>query len=95
MDELDSQPFLNPLQEFASSEDLDLIPYETGEDWVAALHGSSRQAQIDASLEMSDIRIHQNRDPTLTMVFQWCEKGSRPNWNCVTQESREVRCLWT
>ena len=95
MDELDSQPFLSPLQEFASSEDLDLIPYETGEDWVAAIQGSSRQAQIEASLETSDIRIHQNRDPTLTMVFQWCEKGSRPNWECVTRESREVRCLWT
>ena len=95
MAELEDQPFLRRGPSVISSEDLDLIPYESGEDWVCRVLKVERREQIEASLQTIQVAERQISDPEVNKVREWVVSGKRPDWTEVRQTSKGTRALWT
>ena len=94
LDELDDQPFLRQNRSMISSEDLDLIPYESGEDWICQILKTERQEQLDISLQTIQIVDYQLKDQAIQTVMEWLKQGQRPIWSEVKQQERRIRALW-
>ena len=85
------QPFDS--ESTGSSEDADLIPIHTGEDWVAQLDDDLSQptAISGDSFWISNI---QREDPVCITLHSWILSGDFPPWVEVKGLNPELRLLW-
>ena len=75
------------------SEDGDLIPLQSGEDWIAQLADDlSRPAS--QSGEAFSITALQLKDPTCVTLLEWIRSDTSPPWMEVKSLCPEVRFLW-
>ena len=74
------------------SEDTDLIPLQSGEDWVAQLDDLSRPAS--QSGEIFSITNLQLADPTCVTLLEWIRSDTFPPWTEVKSLCPELRFLW-
>ena len=86
-----NQPFDS--ESTGSSEDSDLVPIHSGEDWVALLDDDlSQSAAISGdSFKISAI---QKEDPVCITLRSWITSGDFPPWIEVKGLSPELRLLW-
>ena len=85
------QPFDS--ESTSSSEDTDLIPIHSGEDWVAWLDDdlSHPSAVAGDSFRISAL---QKEDPVCITLSSWISSGIFPTWNEVRGLCPELRLLW-
>ena len=85
------QPFDS--ESTGSSEDADLIPIHSGEDWVALLDDDLSQptAILSDSFRISAL---QKDDPVCITLHSWISSGEFPSWIEVKGLSPELRSLW-
>ena len=89
--EVTTQPFDDA--SVADSEDDDLIPIQSGEDWVAQLDDDlSRPAS--QSGEVFKIAALQREDATCTTLLGWIRSDDFPPWAEVKSMCPELRFLW-
>ena len=75
------------------SEDDDLIPLQSGEDWIAQLDDDlSRPAS--QSGEVFSISALQREDPTCVTLLEWIRSDTFPPWTEVRSLCPELRFLW-
>ena len=75
------------------SEDDDLIPIQSGEDWIAQLDDDlSRPAS--QSGEVFNITALQKEDPTCISLLEWIRSDIFPPWSEVKSLCPELRFLW-
>ena len=74
----DDQPFDSDLT--GSSEDADLVPIHSGEDWVAQLDDDLSQPTAVAG-DSFRISALQREDPNCITLHQWISAGEFPPWN--------------
>ena len=75
------------------SEDGDLIPLQSGEDWIAQLDDDlSRPAS--QSGEVFSITALQMEDPTCVTLLEWIRSDTFPPWTEVKSLCPELRFLW-
>ena len=85
------QPFDS--ESTGSSEDSDLIPIHSGEDWVALLDDDlSQPAKI--SSDTFRIATLQKQDSTCITLLSWITSGDFPPWIEIKGLSPELRLLW-
>ena len=86
-----SQPFDDA--SLGDSEDDDLIPIQSGEDWVAQLDDDlSRPAS--QSGEVFNITALQKEDPTCITLLEWIQSDNFPPWAEVKSMCPDLRFLW-
>ena len=85
------QPFDS--ESTGSSEDTDLIPIHSGEDWVAQLDDDLSQPTAIAS-DSFRISAIQKEDPVCITLHSWISSGKFPSWIEVKGLSPELRSLW-
>ena len=86
-----NQPFDDA--SMGDSEDDDLIPIQSGEDWVAQLDDDlSRQAS--QSGEVFNITALQKEDSTCVTLLEWIRSDTFPPWSEVKSLCPELRFLW-
>ena len=85
------QPFDS--ESTGSSEDADLVPIHSGEDWVAQLDDdlSPPTAVAGDSFHISAL---QREDPNCITLHTWISSGEFPSWNEVKGLHPELRSLW-
>ena len=76
-----------------SSEDSDLVPIHSGEDWVVLLDDDLSQP---ATISGDSFRISafQKEDPVCITLQSWISSGDFPPWIKVKGLSPELRLLW-
>ena len=85
------QPF--DAESVGDSEDADLIPLQSGEDWVAQLDDDlSRPAS--QFREIFSITTLQLEDPTCVTLLEWVRSDTFPPWTEVKSLCPELRFLW-
>ena len=85
------QPFDS--ESTGSSEDSDLIPMHSGEDWVALLDDDLSQPATIAS-DTFRITTLQKQDPICITLLSWITSGDFPPWIEVKGLSPELKLLW-
>ena len=85
------QPFDS--ESTGSSEDTDLIPIHSGEDWVALLNDDLSQPTAIAS-DSFRISALQKEDPVCITLSSWISSGVFPTWAEVRGLCLELRLLW-
>ena len=85
------QPFDSELT--GSSEDTDMIPIHSGEDWVALLDDDLSQLTAISS-DSFCISALQKEDPVCITLHSWISSGEFPSWIEVIGLSPELRLLW-
>ena len=65
-----------------SSEDADLVPIHSGEDWIALLDDDLSQPSVVAS-DSFCISNLQKEDPVCITLSSWISSGTFPTWACV------------
>ena len=89
--ELSDQPF--DAESLGDSEDADLVPVQSGEDWVAQLDDNlSRPASQDG--ELFRITALQLEDNTCVTVLEWIRSDTFPPWTEVKSLCPKLRFLW-
>ena len=89
--EVSDQPF--DAESLGDSEDADLIPLQSAEDWVAQLDDDlSRPAS--QSGELFRITALQLEDPTCVTLLEWIRSDTFPPWSEVKSLYPELRFLW-
>ena len=89
--EVSDQPF--DAESLGDSEDADLIPLQSGEDWVAQFDDDlSRPAS--QSGELFRITALQLEDSTCVTLLEWIRSDTFPPWSEVKSLCPELRCLW-
>ena len=93
--EITDQPF--DCESTGSSEDADLIPIHSGEDWVAQLDDDLSQP---AAITGGSFRISalQREDPTCIALHTWISSGEFPSWTEVNFAHYGIivtNCYWT
>ena len=85
------QPFDS--ESTGSSDDADLIPIHSGENWVAQLdHDLSQPTAISGdSFRISNL---QREDPVCITLHSWISSGDFPPWVEVKGLNPELRSLW-
>ena len=75
------------------SEDGDLVPVQSGEDWIAQLDDDlSRPASQPG--EVFSISALQLEDPTCATILEWIRSDTFPPWTEVKSLCPELRFLW-
>ena len=75
------------------SEDGDLVPVQSGEDWIAQLDDDlSRPASQPG--EVFSILALQLEDPTCVTILEWIRSDTFPPWTEVKSLCPELRFLW-
>ena len=88
--ELSDQPF--DAESLGDSEDADLVPVQSGEDWVAQLDDNlSRPASQTG--ELFRITALQLEDSTCVTVLEWIRSDTFPPWTEVKSLCPELRFL--
>ena len=85
------QPFDS--ESTGSSEDADLIPIHSGEDWVVQLDDNLSQPTAIAG-DSFCISTLQREDPTCITLHAWISSGEFPPWTEVKGLHPELRSLW-
>ena len=85
------QPFDSELT--GSSEDSDLIPIHSREDWVALLDDDLSQLAT-VSGDTFHITTLQKQDPVCITLLSWITSGDFPPWIKIKGLSPELRLLW-
>ena len=85
------QPFDS--ESTGSSEDADLVPMHSGEDWVAQLDDNLSQPTAVAG-DSFRISALQREDPNCITLHQWISAGEFPPWNEIKGLDPELRSLW-
>ena len=86
--EVADQPF--DAESVGDSEDADLVPLQSGEDWVAQLDDDlSRPAS--QSEEITDLQLE---DPTCVTLLEWIRSDTFPPWTEAKSLCPELRFLW-
>ena len=85
------QPFDS--ESTGSSEDTDLIPIHSGEDWVAQLDDDLSQPTAISS-DSFRISALQKEDPVCITLHSWISSAEFPSWIEVKGLSPEIRLLW-
>ena len=75
------------------SEDADLIPLQSGEDWVAQLDDDLSRPASQSS-EIFSITTLQLEDPTCVTLLEWVRSDTFPPWTEVKSLCPELRFLW-
>ena len=75
------------------SEDADLIPLQSGEDWVAQLDDDLSRLASQSS-EVFSITTLQLEDPTCVTLLEWVRSDTFPPWTEVKSLCPELRFLW-
>ena len=89
--EVSDQPF--DVESLGDSEDADLIPLQSGEDWVAQLDDDlSRPAS--QSGELFRITALQLEDTTCVTLLEWIRSDTFSPWSEVKSLCPELRFLW-
>ena len=89
--EVADQPF--DAESVGDSEDADLVPLQSGEDWVAQLDDDlSRPASQTG--EVFRITALQLEDTTYITLLQWIRSDVFPHWAEVKSLCPEIRFLW-
>ena len=86
-----TQPFDS--ESTGSSEDADLVPIHSGEDWVAQLDDDLSQPTAVAG-DSFCISALQREDPNCITLHTWISSGEFPSWNEVKGLHPELRSLW-
>ena len=88
--EVADQPFDSAT---GSSEDADLVPIHSGEDWIARFDDDLSQP---AAISGDSFRIStlQREDPVCITVHSWISTGDFPPWSQVKSTLQEFRSLW-
>ena len=76
-----------------SSEDTDLIPIHSGEDWVAQVDDDLSQPTAISS-DSFCISALQKEDPVCITLHSWISSGEFPSWIEVKGLIPELRLLW-
>ena len=85
------QPFDS--ESTGSSEDTDLIPIHSGEDWVALLDDDLSQPSAIVS-DSFHISALQKEDPVCIILSSWISSGFFPTWTEVRGLCPELRLMW-
>ena len=75
------------------SEEDDLIPLQSGEDWIAQLDDDLSQP-ASRSGEVFSITALQMEDPTCVTLLEWIRSDTFPPWTEVKSLCPELRFLW-
>ena len=75
------------------SEDADLIPLQSGEDWVTQLDDDLSRPASQSS-EMFSITTLQLEDPTCVTLLEWVRSDTFPPWTEVKSLCPDLRFLW-
>ena len=89
--ELSDQPF--DAESLGDSEDADLVPVQSGEDWVAQLDDDLSRPASQAG-ELFRIIALQLEDNTCVTVLGWIRSDTFPPWTEVKSLCLELRFLW-
>ena len=89
--ELEDQPFDAEL--VGDSEDADLVPIQSGEDWVAQLDDdlSGPATRTGEAFRISALQLE---DATCVTLLEWIQAASFPPWKEVKGLYPEIRLLW-
>ena len=89
--EVADQPF--DAESVGDSEDADLAPLQSGEDWVAQLDDDqSRPAsQAGETFRITDLQL---QDTTCITLLEWIRTDAFPSWAEVKSLCPELRFLW-
>ena len=89
--ELADQPF--DAESVGDSEDLDLVPIQSGEDWVAQLDDdlSGPATQTGEAFHISALQLE---DTTCITLLEWIWADVFPPWKEVKGICPEIRLLW-
>ena len=88
--ELSDQPF--DAESLGDSEDADLVPVQSGEDWVAQLDDDLSRPASQAG-ELFCITALQLEDNTCVTVLEWIRSDTFPPWTEVKSLCPELRFL--
>ena len=81
------------IQTNGSSEDADLVPVQSGEDWIARLDDDlSQPAEISG--DSFRISALQREDPVCITLHSWIVADEFPPWAEVKSMLPELRSLW-
>ena len=89
--ELSDQPF--DAESLGDSEDADLVPVQSGEDWVAQLDDDMSKPASQAG-ELFRITALQLEDATCVTLLEWIRSDAFPLWAEVKSLCPELRFLW-
>ena len=89
--ELSDQPF--DAESLGDSEDADLVPVQSGEDWVAQLDDDMSRPASKAG-ELFRITALQLEDATCVTLLEWIRSAAFPPWAEVKSLCPELRFLW-
>ena len=89
--EVEDQPF--DAESVGDSEDADLVPIQSGEDWVAQLDDdlSGPATRTGEAFRISALQLE---DTTCIMLLEWIRAASFPPWKEVKGLCPEIRLLW-
>ena len=76
-----------------SSEDADLVPVQSGEDWIARLDDYLSRP-VEASGDSFHISALQKEDPVCMTLHAWVVADEFPGWAEVKSMLPELRSLW-
>ena len=89
--EVGNQPF--DAESVGDSEDADLVPLQSGEDWVAQLDDDLSRLASQAG-ETFRITALQLQDTTCITLLEWIWSDVFPSWAEVKSLCPELRLLW-
>ena len=89
--EVSDQPF--DAESLGDSEDADLVPIQSGEDWVAQLDDDLSRPASQAG-ELFRITALQLADTTCVTLLEWIRSDTFPAWAEVKSLCPELRFLW-
>ena len=54
------------------------------------------ESTVESRPEISqeDIRIEQEKDPSIQPILQWKRNGTKPDWSTVAHNGRELKVYW-
>ena len=89
--ELEDQPF--DAESVGDSEDADLVPIQSGEDWVAQLDDdlSGPATRTGDTFRIGALQLE---DATCVMLLEWIRAADFPPWKDVKGLCPEIRLLW-
>ena len=88
---VEDQPF--DAESVGDSEDADLVPIQSGEDWVAQLDDdlSGPATQTGEAFRISALQLE---DATCVTLLEWIRAADFPPWKDVKGLCPEIRLLW-
>ena len=89
--EVSDQPF--DAESLGDSEDADLVPMQSGEDWVAQLDDDLSRP-VSRAGELFRITALQLADTTCVTLLEWIRSDTFPAWAEVKSLWPELRFLW-